>query len=83
MQDVKKIKEAIATLMVGGEEHADLFQEIRTWAVRNEARINTSMNHSESFAEALHEESKRWDLLIKIFDSIAMENNLKLYEPEN
>lgn len=75
MQDIEQIKGILATLMVGDEEHAELFDALRFWAVRNEARMHMTMSFNAKDAELLQQEHKRWNMLIDIFDNIALEIN--------
>jgi hypothetical protein len=73
--DENIMKECLAVLMVGGEEHAAMFQELRSWAVRNEARLHVAKGFSSSAEQAaeMAMEMHRWDALIEIFSSIAQE----------
>lgn len=68
------MKECLAMLMVGGKEHATLFQEVRSWAVRNEARLCSTLVIDPKGAACLEHERARWNMLIEIFSSIAQEN---------
>jgi len=77
MQDIEQIKGILATLMVGGKEHSELFSALRTWAIRNEARIWTAMSFNAKDAKTLKEEQMRWNMLIDIFDNVAREINLE------
>lgn len=77
MQDIEQIKGTIAMLMVGGAEHAELLGNLRTWAIRNEARIWTAMSFDVRDAKTLQHEHKRWNMLIDIFDNVAQEINLE------
>lgn len=77
MQDIEQIKGIIAVLMVGGKEHNKLLDDLRFWAIRNEARINNAMHFNKEDADALQHEHARWNMLIDIFDNIAQEINLE------
>jgi hypothetical protein len=61
--------------MVGDAEHAELFDALRFWAVRNEARIHTAMSFNAKDAVMLRQEYKRWNMLLDIFDNIALDIN--------
>lgn len=75
--DTNIMKECLSVLMVGGKERADVFQQVRTWAVRNEARMWTALELDPKNAASIEPERKRWDALIEIFDSIAQENQVE------
>lgn len=68
------MQECLAKLMVGGAEHAQMFQQVRAWAIRNEARLWNAGEFNASSKQMLEPERKRWDALIEIFSSIAQEN---------
>lgn len=75
--DKNIMRECLAVLMVGGKEHEQMFQEVRAWAIRNEARLWNAGEFNACNKQMLEPERKRWDALIEIFSSIAQENQVE------
>lgn len=74
MIDKHIMQECLSMLMVGGKEHANLFQDVRAWAIRNEARIWTFMNNDPKNAPQMQDEFQRWNHLLDILANVATEN---------